>query len=265
MAMAKAPHEGGPGAGPLPPTAVDRQSTDRTVLFLNEAVVTLPPVLAIDLDGTLVDTAPDLMSALNAVFAAEGLPAVPLDAATGMIGAGARALLERGLSWVGADRSTQEVDRLFEAFFRRYTSHIADESRPFPGAIEAIDRFAAEGWRLAICTNKLEGMSRLLLDELGILQRFAAVSGGDSFPFKKPDPRHLRETIRRAGGEPANAVMLGDSETDIQTARAAGVPVIAVDFGYSTAPVSAFSPDRIISHFNQLFDAVGAIRGAAVR
>ncbi len=227
--------------------------------------MTLPPVLAIDLDGTLVDTAPDLMSALNVVLAEEGLPAVPLEAAKGMIGAGARALLERGLAWVGANRNTKEVDRLFDAFFRHYTAHIADESRPFPGAVEAIDRFAAEGWRLAICTNKLEGMSRLLLEALGILQRFAAVSGGDSFSFKKPDPRHLRETILAAGGEPANAIMVGDSETDIQTAKAAGVPVIAVDFGYSTVPVSALSPDRIISHFGQLHDAVGAIRGAAVR
>jgi phosphoglycolate phosphatase len=221
--------------------------------------------MAIDLDGTLVDTAPDLMSALNVVLAEEGLPTVPLEAAKGMIGAGARALLERGLAWAGANRSTKEIDRLSEAFFRRYTSHIADQSRPFPGAIEAIDRFAAEGWRLAICTNKLEGMSRLLLEELGILGRFAAVGGGDSFPFKKPDPRHLGETIVAAGGEPGNAIMVGDSETDIQTAKAASVPVIAVDFGYATVPVSTFSPDRIIGHFNELHDAVGAIRGAAVR
>jgi phosphoglycolate phosphatase len=265
MAPALAPHSGRGRRRPPPPTGVGRQSTDRTVLSLNEALVTLPPVLAIDLDGTLVDTAPDLMSALNVVLAEAGLPAVPLEAAKGMIGAGARALLERGLNWVGADRTTKEIDRLFEAFFRHYTSHIADESRPFPGAIEAIDRFAAEGWRLAICTNKLEGMSRLLLEELGILDRFTAVSGGDSFPFKKPDPRHLRETIAAAGGEHGNAVMVGDSETDVQTAKAAGVPVIAVDFGYSTVPVSTLSPDRIISRFDELHDAVAAIRAAAVR
>jgi phosphoglycolate phosphatase len=182
--------------------------------------VTLPPVLAIDLDG---------------------------------------------LAYVGAKPSTAEVDRLFEDFFGYYTAHIADESRPYPGVIEAIDRLSKEGWRVAVCTNKLEEMSRLLLRELGIADRFAAVGGGDSFPFKKPDPRHLRETIAAAGGDPANAIMVGDSETDIATGKAAGIPVIAVDFGYSVEPVKTFGPDRIISHFSQLYDAVGEIRGAAVR
>ena len=224
--------------------------------------MTLPPVLAIDLDGTLVDTAPDLMSALNVVLSAEGLATVPLDAAKGMIGAGARALLERGLTFVGAERSTAEVDRLFDDFFRHYTAHIADESRPYPGVIDAIDRFAADGWRLAVCTNKLEEMSRLLLDKLGILDKFAAVGGGDSFPFKKPDPRHLRETIAAAGGDPGNAIMVGDSETDIATGKAAAVPVVAVDFGYTTEPVSNYGPDRIISHFDELYAAVGELRGA---
>lgn len=227
--------------------------------------MTQPPVLAVDLDGTLVDTAPDLMSALNIVLAKENLPAVPLEAAKGMIGAGARALLERGLAAVGADRTTGEVDLLFKDFVRHYTAHIADESRPYPGAVEAVDRFAAEGWRIAVCTNKLEGMSRLLLEKLGILSRFAAVGGGDSFPFKKPDPRHLRETIAAAGGDPANAIMVGDSETDIATAKAANVAVIAVDFGYTMVPVSTFSPDRIISHFDELYGAVEEIRRTAGR
>jgi phosphoglycolate phosphatase len=227
--------------------------------------VTKPPVLAVDLDGTLVDTAPDLMSALNVVLAGENLPTVPLEAAKGMIGAGARALLERGLAAVDAERTTEEVDRLFEDFFAHYTAHIADESRPYPGVIEAIDRFAVEGWRIAVCTNKLEEMSRLLLDKLGILSKFAAVGGGDSFPFKKPDPRHLRETIAAAGGDPANAIMVGDSETDIATAKAANIAVVAVDFGYTTVPVGTFSPDRIISHFDELYDVVGEIRRDAGR
>ena len=227
--------------------------------------MTTCPILAIDLDGTLVDTAPDLMSALNEILTKEALPTVPLEAAKGMIGAGARALLERGLAAVGAERSDEEVDRLFDNFFSHYTAHIADESRPYPGVLDALDRFAADGWNLAVCTNKLEEMSRLLLNKLGILEMFAAVGGGDSFPFKKPDPRHLRETIAAARGDPSDAIMVGDSETDIATGRAANVPVVAVDFGYSTSPVSSFSPDRIISHFDELYDTVAEIRNAGSR
>ncbi len=227
--------------------------------------MTPPPTLAIDLDGTLIDSAPDLMSALNAVLTQEGLPNVGLDKAKGMIGAGARALLERGLAFVGAERSTEEVDRLFDDFFVHYTAHIADQSRPYPGVIEAIDRFRADGWKIALCTNKLENLSRLLLTELDIIDRFDAIGGGDSFPVKKPNPQHLLFTIAAAGGDPASAIMVGDSETDITTGKSANVPVVAVDFGYTTVPVSAFGPDRIISHFDQLYDAVAELRTAAVK
>ena len=182
-----------------------------------------------------------------------------------MIGAGARALLERGLAAVGADKPTAEIDELFDKFFAHYTAHIADETRPYPGVMAASGTVSAEGWRLAVCTNKLEDLSRLLLTELGILDRFAAVGGGDSFGVKKPDPRHLVQTIDAAGGDPSNAVMVGDSETDIATAKAAKVPVVAVDFGYTTVPVSEFGPDRIISHFDDLDAAVAELRGTTVR
>ena len=218
--------------------------------------------LAVDLDGTLVDTAPDLMAALNIVLKQEGFPPVRMEEANSMIGAGARALVERGLAAVGADLPLAEVDRIFANFFDHYTAHIADESRPFPGAVEAIDRFRAAGWKTAVCTNKLEGLSRQLLSELGILDRFDAVGGGDSFGVKKPDPEHLRQTIAAAGGNPAIAIMVGDSETDIATGKAAGIPVVAVDFGYTPEPVSTFAPDRVISHFDELFDAVAALEGA---
>lgn len=215
--------------------------------------------LVLDLDGTLVDTAPDLMAALNHVLTQEGYEPLPLEDAKGMIGAGARALLERGLAAVGAGADRAQVDSLFEVFLDYYTHHIADAGRPYPGVVEAMDRFAAEGWKLAVCTNKLEGLSRQLLDELGILGRFAAVGGGDSFDVKKPDPNHLFQTIALAGGAPDYAVMVGDSETDIATAKAAKVPVIAVDFGYTTEPVSTFEPDRIISDFSELYDAVAEL------
>lgn len=224
--------------------------------------MTTPPTLVLDLDGTLVDTAPDLMATLNALLVAENLAPVSLDETRGMIGAGARALLERGFAANGAVRSEAEFDRLFERFLAHYSAHIADASRPYPGAVEAIDRFAAAGWRLAICTNKLEGLSRLLMETLGLADRFAAICGGDTFPVKKPDARHLHSTIAKAGGDPLNAIMVGDSATDIETAKAARVPVVAVNFGYTAVPVEQLGPDRVISHFDELDAAVRDLRAA---
>ena len=140
-----------------------------------------------------------------------------------------------------------------------YAEHVADRSRPFPGLIDALDELAAGGHRFAVCTNKLERLSLLLLDALALSRRFAAICGQDTFGIQKPDPEVLRRTIHAAGGSPQRAIMIGDSATDIRTARAAGVPVIAVDFGYSEQPVAELKPDRIISHFAQLPAAVAAI------
>lgn len=222
--------------------------------------MTVPPTLVFDLDGTLVDTAPDLMHALNAALRHEGLREMTLVESIPMIGAGARALLERGLIKLHAHRSKEEVDALFEIFLDHYTAHIADESRPYPGVLAAMDRFEAAGWRFAVCTNKLEGLSRSLLRAFGIEQRFAAVGGGDTFAFKKPDARALLETIALAGGDPATTIMVGDSDTDIATAKNAGIPVVAVDFGYTTIPVSELSPNRIIGHYDELWGAVEEVR-----
>ncbi len=221
------------------------------------------PTLVFDLDGTLVDTAPDLMATLNVILAADGLRQVGLGEAKSMIGAGARALLERGYAANSAERTPAEFDRLFDRFLDHYTAHIADGSRPYPGVMAAIDRFSAAGWQIAVCTNKLEGLSRHLLRQLGIEGRFAAVGGGDTFAFKKPDGRALIETIRLAGGDATDAVMVGDSATDIDTARSAGIPVVAVDFGYTPIPVQDLGPDRVISHFDQLDEAVLALRPQA--
>jgi len=141
-----------------------------------------------------------------------------------------------------------------------YEPHIADASRPYPGVVAAIDRFRAKGWTLAVCTNKLEGLSRALLRDLGIIDRFAAVCGGDTFPnLRKPEGEHLLRTIAKAGGDPGQSVMVGDSETDVTTARSAGLPVVCVDFGYTPVPVATFGPDRLISHFDQLDEAVAAV------
>ena len=220
-----------------------------------------------DLDGTLVDTAPDLVDTLNTVFAREGLPAVPYAQARNMVGGGARAMIERGLKEEGRPLVAAEIDRLFVQFIDHYAEHIADGSRPFPGLEPALDDLAIRGFTLAVCTNKLEALSLLLLDALGLAKRFAAICGQDTFGVHKPDPEIFRRTVLRAGGDPARAIMIGDSGTDIRTARAAGVPVIAVDFGYTEVPIAELRPDRVISHFDELSEALRALTqpaGAAV-
>jgi phosphoglycolate phosphatase len=212
-----------------------------------------------DLDGTLVDTAPDLIETLNVVFTRDGLPPLDYAAARDMIGGGARRMIESALKLQGRGLTEGVVDRLFADFIVHYGAHIADRSQPFPGLDAALDRLASRGCQFAVCTNKLESLSRLLLEALGLSRRFAAICGQDTFGMQKPDPEILRRTIRAAGGVLQRAVMVGDSGTDIATARAAGVPVVAVDFGYSETPVRELGPDRVISHFDQLADAVFAL------
>jgi phosphoglycolate phosphatase len=218
--------------------------------------------IVFDLDGTLIDTAPDLIDTLNIVFAREGLPPVPYETARTLIGGGARAMIVRGLEAEGRTVVPAELDRLFQDFLAHYSEHIADRSRPFPGLTDALDALAANGSRLAVCTNKLEYLSVLLLKQLGLAHRFAVICGQDTFGVQKPDPEVLRRTIAAAGGTLRNATMIGDSLTDIRTARAAGVPVIAVDFGYTDRPVSEFGPDRIISRFADLPSAVAELFAA---
>ncbi|HEY8124812.1 MAG TPA: phosphoglycolate phosphatase [Methylocystis sp.] len=220
------------------------------------------PVLVFDLDGTLADTAHDLIGALNVLLRREGLPPLALESARPLVGAGARALIERGFARQGAPLDPARAEALVRDFLVHYEAHIADASRLFPGALAALDRFKAAGFRLAVCTNKPEGLARLLLQKLSAADRFSAICGRGSFPMHKPDPRTLRLTIEAARGDPRRAVMVGDSRTDIDTARAAGTPSVAVDFGYTDMPVAAFSPDRVISHFDELWDAVASLEEA---
>ncbi len=217
------------------------------------------PIIVFDLDGTLVDTAPDLIDTLNLVFTREGLPPVAYDAARNLIGGGAKAMIVRGLEAEGRALAQAEVERMFADFLAHYTAHIADRSRPFPGLAEALDALAADGYRFAVCTNKYEKLSVLLLEKIGLAGRFAAICGQDTFGVHKPDPEVLRRTIARADGDPARAVMVGDSLTDIRTARSAGVPVVAVDFGYSELPIAEHKPDRIIGHFAELRPAIASL------
>jgi len=199
--------------------------------------------IVFDLDGTLIDTAPDLIDTLNLVLAREGLPRMPFEAARRLIGGGARALIERALAAEGRPATKPDMDRLFAGFIEHYSAHIADRSRPYPHVETTLDRLAAQGHRLAVCTNKLERLSRRQ----------------DTFGVMKPDPDAFRQTVRRAGGEPTTAVMVGDSGTDVRTARAANVPVIGVDFGYTDVPIATLQPDRIISSYGELPEAIAAV------
>lgn len=214
------------------------------------------PLIVFDLDGTLIDTAPDLIDTLNVLFAREGLPAVPYDTARNLIGGGARAMIAQGLVAEGRIAAPADLERMFAEFIAHYSEHVADRSRPFPGLTDALDALEADGFRFAVCTNKLENLSLRLLDALKLTGRFAAICGQDTFGIQKPDPEVLRKTIAAAGGDASRAIMVGDSITDIRTARAAGVPVVAVDFGYTERPVAELGPDRIISHFAELPAAV---------
>jgi phosphoglycolate phosphatase len=210
-----------------------------------------------DLDGTLVDTAPDLIDALNTILGREGLPAIPHDKARALIGHGARHMLERGLAVAG--QHAGDIDRMFGEFIAYYSEHMADRSRPFPGVEAALDTLAGRGCKFAVCTNKLEWLSVRLLKSLGLAGRFAAICGGDTFGVQKPHPGALLGALRRAGGSLDRAVMVGDSQTDIATARAAQIPVVAVDFGYTEVPVNELGPDKIISHYNHLPDTIAVL------
>lgn len=223
--------------------------------------MTPPPILVFDLDGTLVDTAPDLIAALNVILRREGIPELPLETARNLIGGGARKLIERGLELEGRSCSIAEIDRMTVDFIAYYSAHIADSSRPFPGLEAALDELAAQGFGFAVCTNKLESLSKLLLERLDLSHRFAAICGADTFGITKPDPAFLRQTVARAGGHLSSTIMVGDAGTDVGVARRAGVPVIGVTFGYTETPIEQLNPDRIISHMGDLPAAVGALWG----
>ena len=210
------------------------------------------PTYVFDLDGTLADTAPDLIAGLNVALALENLEPILLKDVRPLIGAGVRVMLQRGLAARGHQVSDARFEELAAAFLAHYEVHIADESTLYPGVVDVLDELAEQGALLAVCTNKIERFSLLLLDALGIRSRFAAVCGSDTFSAKKPDPIHLLGTISRAGGDPAQAVMVGDSETDLNAARNAGVPCILLDYGYSHAPAGELGAEALLSDFSDV-------------
>jgi phosphoglycolate phosphatase len=219
------------------------------------------PLIVFDLDGTLVDTAPDLIASLNVILTREGMAPLPFANARNMIGGGARKMLERGLEEEGRIVTTAEMDRLTADFVAHYADHIADHSRPFEGLEVALDQLSARGCTLAVCTNKLEWLSKRLLDKLNLSTRFAAVCGSDTFGVAKPDPAILRQTAVRAGGAITSTIMVGDAGPDVGVARRAGVPVIGVTFGYTEVPIEQLNPDVVISHMRELPGAVSGLLG----
>lgn len=214
------------------------------------------PIVVFDLDGTLADTAADLIATLNVILDREGLAPLPLEQAREMIGAGARALIARGFAASHREIAPAHLDDLYRFFLAYYEEHICVETQLYPGVKKALLRLEEAGFRLAVCTNKIEAHSVSLLKQLRIEHRFAAICGRDTFRYFKPDPRHLTLTIEQAGGRLDRAVMVGDSRTDIVTAQAAGIPSVAVPFGYTDVPVGQLGPDRVIQHFDELFDVV---------
>ena len=216
-----------------------------------------PSLIVFDLDGTLVDTAPDLIAALNVTLRNQGIPGLPLATARNFIGGGARKLIERGLEAEGRNCTVAEIDAMMKDFIAYYAEHIADLSRPFEGLEAALDDLAATGASFAVCTNKLEWLSKLLMDRLDLTRRFTAICGADTFGVAKPDPSFLRQTVVQAGGSMASTIMVGDAGTDVGVARRAGVPVVGVTFGYTETPIEELKPDRVIS---AMADLPGAVR-----
>jgi phosphoglycolate phosphatase len=221
--------------------------------------------IVFDLDGTLVDTAPDLAAAANHVFGLAGLAPVAPAQLHRFIGNGSRAMIEEGLRLNGVTRTREEVGRLHELFFPYYADNIAVLSRPFEGIPELLDRLLELGARLAVCTNKFEALSRSLLRQLALHERFAAIAGRDTFGVFKPAPGHLTRTIALAGGQRNRAVMVGDSEVDIATAGAAGIPSIGVGFGYTPVPVRELNPTAAIDHYGEFMPALERVLAPVAR
>lgn len=219
--------------------------------------------IVFDLDGTLVDTAPDLIHATNHTMRLCGLPPVAAAELRPWIGFGARRMIVEALRYSGHERTDDEIDDLLAEFLTHYSANIAAASQPFDGAREVLKRLRSAGARLAVCTNKREALSRQLLTELDLLDLFDALAGRDTFPVCKPDPEHLFGSIRLANGHPARAIMVGDSPTDIATARAAGIRVVAVSFGYTDVPAEHLGADVLIDHYTQLEQALSDLLACA--
>lgn len=208
--------------------------------------------IVFDLDGTLIDTAPDLVESLNHTIAARDLAPVSYEDLTHLVGQGARVMIQRAFSLRGAPIAEDEIPALLDRFITHYEVGMPGKSRPYPGLIQALERMKAAGYILAVCTNKMERLALPLLERLELTAYFATITGGDTFAFRKPDPAHILATVERAGGQADKVLMIGDSINDIMAARNGKIPSIAVPFGYSDVPVEELGASRIIGHFDEL-------------
>ena len=218
----------------------------------------LPRTVVFDLDGTLVDTGPDLTASLNHALADLGRAPVDPTTVRHLVSHGALAMIERGLALSGGG-SEAETQRALTAFLQYYAANIATHSRPFDGVEAALDGLAAAGVQLAVCTNKRVALSRALIEALGWTGRFAANLGGDSLSVRKPDPAHVLATIAAAGGDPATSAFVGDSIVDVTAARAANIPVVAVSFGFADRPVAELGATAVIDHYDELLAALDGL------
>ena len=215
--------------------------------------------LAFDLDGTLVETAHDLVGALNVILVEQGMAPAPMTAVRQLVGHGLRGMLIRAYAMADTTITEEQIAHLRPRIVDVYRARIAQESRPFPGCLEALAALRARGARLAVCTNKPEGLARLLLDELDMTRLFDALVGGDTLPVQKPDPAPLLAAITRAGGDPERAILVGDASPDVGAAKAAGVPCVICAFGYNDLPPAELGGDVVISHYDALLGAVADI------
>jgi phosphoglycolate phosphatase len=212
----------------------------------------LPRAVVFDLDGTLVDTAPDLTAALNHVLPRVDRGPVTVEAVRTMVGQGLRKLIERSLAATGGIPDNADIEAMFSGAFEFYRDHLTDQSIPFPAARNVLDHLTNDGVTLGVCTNKPIALSEILLEELNLIGYFAAILGGDSLDVKKPEAEHLLTTLAHMNAKAEDAVMIGDSQADIEAARAAAVPVVAVSYGYTMIPVNELGADAIIDHLADL-------------
>lgn len=207
--------------------------------------------IVFDLDGTLIDTAPDLLAATNATLAEDGRTGVTRADLDHLVGRGGRAMLARAFAMRGRELGEADLDAMLPGFLERYRATIPGESAPYPHVVAALDRLA-DGHVLAVCTNKFEGLARALLTALGLADRFRTIAGPDTYGVRKPDPAHVTRTILAAGGTAADAVMVGDSVNDIEAARRAGVPSIGVPYGYTDVAMRELGPDALVEGFDEI-------------
>ena len=219
----------------------------------------LPETIIFDLDGTLVDTAPDITTALNYTLQSLSLPVLPEASVRPMIGQGARKLIERGVTTAGTIIELEVLEAAFHTFLTYYGEHVADFSQPFPHVREVLDRFAMDGIGMGVATNKPQGLSDAVLEALNLSTYFDAVLGADALENNKPHGDHINQTIARMGRDPASAIMVGDSETDLLAARNSGVPVVLVSFGYTLTPVNELAGDALIDSFLELPEALSRV------